>query len=280
MIKPSTYRIILPDSESESLRLIENVNRNIAGVFITRNLFAVSKNRKEFQRTGVYILVGQTDEDALPRVYVGEGDPVLPRIEQHYSKKDFWTECIIFSSSNEQLNKAHVQYFESRLIDLAEKAKRCILDNQNKPATPSLSEADKADADNFLADIVQCSVLLGVGLFKIVISPSSNSKILALISKEITAKGYESSDGFVVIKDSQVVLEETPSCKNHIRMLRKALIENGVILKKDNYYQFTQPYTFNSSSTAGSVVMGTSINGRIYWKDSKGVTLKELQENV
>jgi Domain of unknown function (DUF4357) len=280
MIKPSTYRIILPDSESESLRLIENVNRNIAGVFITRNLFAVSKNRKEFQRTGVYILVGQTDEDALPRVYVGEGDPVLPRIEQHYSKKDFWTECIIFSSSNEQLNKAHVQYFESRLIDLAEKAKRCILDNQNKPATPSLSEADKADADNFLADIVQCSVLLGVSLFKIVISPSSNNKILTLTSKEITAKGYESSDGFVVSKDSQAALEETPSCQNHLRMLRKALIQNGVIVKKENYYQFTQSYTFNSSSTAGGVVMGRSINGRTSWKDSTGVPLKELQENV
>jgi hypothetical protein len=39
-------------------------------------------------RTGVYVLVGPPEESGLPRVYVGEGDPIKPRLEQHTAAED------------------------------------------------------------------------------------------------------------------------------------------------------------------------------------------------
>ena len=44
-------------------------------------------------------------------------------------------------------------------------------------------------------------------------------------------------------------------------------------------YAFTQDYTFSSPSTAASVVLGRSANGRVDWKDAQGRELKVLQGN-
>ncbi len=51
----------------------------------------------------MYVLVGPPEESGLPRVYVGEGDPIRPRLEQHAGKKDFWTSCIAFTNKDENL---------------------------------------------------------------------------------------------------------------------------------------------------------------------------------
>jgi hypothetical protein len=74
----------------------------------------------------------------LPTVSIGEGDPALPRLEDHFAQKDFWTSLILFTSKDENLNKAHAQHLESRLTALAREAKRCLLDNVNTPQLPSI----------------------------------------------------------------------------------------------------------------------------------------------
>jgi hypothetical protein len=156
MSKPYSIKVFLPGGDPDGLRIIEKSNWSGVGLVVPRSLFGEGKQRKELGRTGVYVLVGPPEESGLPRVYVGEGDPIRPRLEQHAAKKDFWTTCIAFTSKDENLNKAHVQCLEARLIALATEAKRCVLDNGNVPALPSLSEADAADAEGFLAEALLC----------------------------------------------------------------------------------------------------------------------------
>jgi hypothetical protein len=117
--KPYWIRILFPDGDPDGLRTIEKSNWNGTGIIIPRTLLRESKQSPEFARTGVYVLVGPPEESGLPRIYVGEGDPIKPRLEQHAAKKDFWTSCIAFTSKDGNLNKAHVQFIESRLIELA-----------------------------------------------------------------------------------------------------------------------------------------------------------------
>ena len=76
---------------------------------------------------------GPSASSHLTRVYVGEGDGVLPRLDQHSKHKDFWTHAAVFISKDQNLNKAHVQYLEARLVALANDAKRCELENANAP---------------------------------------------------------------------------------------------------------------------------------------------------
>ena len=48
---------------------------------------------------------------------------VLPRLDQHAKQKDFWTHAAVFTSKDQNLNKAHVQYLEARLVQQARDAK-------------------------------------------------------------------------------------------------------------------------------------------------------------
>ncbi len=132
-----------------------------------RALLPQVKARPELAQTGVYLLLGPRPDGEGDMLYVGEGDPIRPRLESHYAQKDFWTRAIGFTTTTAgQLNKAHVQFLESRLIALAKAAKRMPLDNANQPAEPSLSEADRADMEVFLAHMLGMLPVLGVHAFE------------------------------------------------------------------------------------------------------------------
>jgi hypothetical protein len=278
MNRPYSIRIFLPAGDPEGIRTIEKSNWTGAGIVIPRPLMSEAKNRRELARTGVYVLVGPPEESGLTRVYVGEGDPIKPRLEQHAAKKDFWTSCIAFTSKDENLNKAHVQYIESRLITLAAQAKRCVLDNGNAPALPSLSDADGADAEGFLSEIMLCFPVLGLTVFTAAAPIQKTAKLLFISSKGIKAQGLETPDGFVVRTGSGAVKGEVPSRHAYLKELRAALISNGVLLPAGDGYVFAQDYVFPSPSTAAGVVQGRAANGRVDWKTKDGKTLKDLQE--
>ena len=278
MSKPYSIKIFLPGGDPDGLRIIEKSNWSGAGLMIPRALLPQGRSRKEVDRTGVYVLVGPPEESGLPRVYVGEGDPIRPRLDQHAAKKDFWTSCVSFTSKDENLNKAHVQYLETRLIGLASQAKRCTLDNGNSPALPSLSEADIADAEGFLAEMLLCFPVLGLSVFHNASLDATSARTLYLSAKGVKAEGRETSDGFVVKAGAAAVTDEVPSCHSYLKELRTALLGNGVLRQVDNNYRFAQDYVFASPSTAAGVILGRSANGRIEWKSKDGKTLKELQE--
>lgn len=179
MKRPYTIKIFVPAGDPEGIRIIEKSNWSGAGLVIPRALFGEGKLRREMARTGVYVLVGPPEESGLPRVYVGEGDPIRPRLEQHAARKDFWTTCFAFTSKAENVNKAHVQFLEARLVGLASEAKRCTLDNGNAPALPSMSEADAADAEGFLSEMLLCFSDPGAhGLLRGVALPSPRTRVL------------------------------------------------------------------------------------------------------
>jgi hypothetical protein len=100
----------------------------------SRKQYPDVRSREEFGRPSIYLLTGPSEGDSpQPRIYIGEADVGRARIDSHLRGKDFWTHLILFTSKDENLNKAHVKYIESRLISLAQKAKRAELDNSNAP---------------------------------------------------------------------------------------------------------------------------------------------------
>lgn len=226
----------------------------------------------------MYFLVGPPAESGdSPSLYVGECDPLRPRLEDHYKRKDFWTHAIAFTSKDENLNKAHVQYLESRLVSLAREAKRCTLENGNIPALPSLSEADTAEMDAFLDEMLVILPILGLYAFERPQAPLQSQQKLTIKSKGITATGYEADAGFVVLAGSEMAGETVPSIHNYLHALRQTLLKKGIVTQQNSSFRFAQDYTFDSPSTAAGVVVGRSANGRVEWKDAQGRTLKEIQ---
>ena len=152
---PFTLRIFIADGDPDGLRLVERSNWIGKGVVFPRALYTQVRTRDEFQQTGVYLLLGPRTEGDGEMLYLGEGDPVRPRFDEHYAKKDFWTRAVFFVAGPGQLNKAHVQYLEAQLVSRATVAKRMALDNSNKPTEPTLSEADRADMNVFLEELAK-----------------------------------------------------------------------------------------------------------------------------
>lgn len=165
MPEPFTIRIFVPDGDPEGVRIIDRLNWTGLGVVFPRTKWAEVKHRSEFPRTGVYILVGHPEED-LPMVYIGQADAVRNRIDSHAQNKDFWDWGIVFVSNSGGLNRAHVTWLEYALVKRAIEAGRCRLDNGNAPQEPALSEAEKADTQAFLREILQILPLVGLRVFE------------------------------------------------------------------------------------------------------------------
>jgi hypothetical protein len=279
MNKPFSLRIFVVDGDPEGLRVVERSNWIGRALMFPRTLLPQVKQRDELKQTGVYLLIGPREDGEGDLLYIGEGDPVRSRLESHYVQKDFWTRAICFIAAPGQLNKAHVQFLEANLIRMANAAKRVPLDNGNQPLEPSLSEADRADMQVFLENMLGMLPVMGVHAFE---QGSANAerqpvRPLRLTGKGLSATGHEESRGFVVDMNSMAVLLHLSSLSATIRDLRRELTDNGVLVPSGSGYRFSQDYVFSSPSLAAAVILGRAANGRIEWKDARGKTLKELQ---
>jgi hypothetical protein len=279
---PFSLRIFVADGDPDGLRIVTRSNWTGRAIVFPRAVFTNVRDRDDFNQTGVYLLIGPHPDGEGQMLYIGEGDPVLERLKGHYANKDFWTIAIFFVAGAEHLNKAHVQYLESKLVALARAAKRVHLDNANNPTEPTLSEADRADMNVFLANLLGIVPLLGIEAFEQSSGAvSTGVTLLACKGKGVVATGYESAQGFVVKAGSFATSDEAPSLKDYfpnISKLRSELVLRGVLVVEPTGLRFTQDYTFNSPSQASAVVLANSSNGRSDWKNPEGRSLKQLQE--
>jgi hypothetical protein len=278
-----SVRLFMPHGDPDGLRIIDQPNWSGVGVAFPRGAYKDVSKRKEFERTGIYILVGPgPDGGALPSLYIGQSDRIQTRLDSHHKNKDFWEWAVFFVSKDNALNVAAAQYIESRLIERAAAAKRCHLDNGNEPSGPNLGDADAADAEGFLAHMLRVLPLLGISAFeqKEAKTVTQDRKILTCTakSKGITAKGYVTAGGFVVCQGSQAVVVEQNAVHDYVLAIRKDLISSGVLVAEGEHYRFAQDYDLSSPTTAAAVILGRTANGRIEWKDATGKSLKALQE--
>jgi hypothetical protein len=215
-------------------------------------------------------------------VYIGEAESILKRLNQQLTQKDFWNEAIVFISKDENLNKAHIKYLENRLHDIAKSAKRYMVDNTIIPTQSSISESDRAEMEEFIAYIKMLVNTLGHKVFdeKREFKPKQKEEILYIKAiRGADAQGEQTSDGFVVFKTSKVAVTTVNSTGKSLIKLRQKLIDDGLLIDKIEYFEFSDDYIFSSPSTAAAIIMGRNANGLIEWKNKAGKSLKELETN-
>lgn len=193
MIEPFTIRIFVPDGDPEGVRIVDRLNWTGKGLVIPRDRWAAVKNRPEFEKAGVYILVGYGDDDQ-PIIYIGQADGVRGRIDNHAEQKDFWNYVLVFVSTNTDLNRGHITWLEWALIKQADAANRASIHNSQRPSEPALGEGDKADTNAFLKQMLQIMPLVGVHAFE-----KAKAIVPARTVQEATALGGSQTDKDTVI---------------------------------------------------------------------------------
>ena len=241
-------------------------------------------DRNDLQNTGVYLLLGKNQE-GNDLAYIGEAENVFERLKQHLGQKEFWNETIVFISKDENLNKAHIKYLESRLVEIAKSTKRFQLENSITPTKSTISEADRAEMEEFLEHIKLLVNTLGYKIFEEKaesFSDKNQQKDYFFIkgARGANAKGFPTSEGFTVLKGSKMVITTSNSAAPYIKNKREDLISKGIIFEIDEIFEFKEDVIFQSPSTAGAVIIGNNINGLTNWKTENGLTLKEYESQI
>lgn len=269
--------LFLVNGTADSLITAELSNWNGKAIKIPRTEVP-SCTREDITGVGVYFLICK-EADGSDSVYIGEAENILDRLKQHLrdfqsgKEQYYWSTVVAFVGRD--LNKALIRYLENRFVEIAKDCSRYAVLTKNTYKNTVLKESQIATMEEFIDNV---KVLIDTLGYKILVpAPKANSDTIYLYCKGsgASAKGFVSTGGFTVIKDSSVSDHTTASLETKGKSyynLRNALIQEGVIVDG----VFVKDYEFNAPSAASSVILGRSSNGNDDWKTDNGVKLKDI----
>lgn len=266
------------------------------------------KRREEAKRTGVYVLFGTNDEDE-PAAYIGEGDYVANRLDQHNLNKDFWKDVVIITSKDLNLTKAHVRYLESELIKLAQGIGRYKLLNGNAPTGgAALPEADESDMKYFISQIQILMPVLGFDIFRgrpktadarptsgaeagspaalvdvdaTDVASSPDSPVFHMTTRDgcnaqaqIIDGEFTMLEGSIIkaaMKASPAMADSTRKQFNARQPLHAKVVAASSPGPRPHLVTLEKDFVFTSPSAAAAIVYGrVSANGRTTWQTASG----------
>jgi hypothetical protein len=239
---------------------------------------AEALKREQSGFTGVYILLGDSDDSNLVRAYIGESDDVAARIRTHDASRDWWTQAILITSSANSLNKAHVRYLESRLVEEARRAGRMQLENGNVPPGSSLSEADVANMEQFVEYVLTILPAIRVDGFLVKTrshasrhpnTTQAETRTLAEFSMKLANGEVNATarleNGEFVVQAGSVGRPGWIGVDHNYQKLFNEVVESGVYVLDGSRRRFNKAYAFSSPSAAGAVLNGRATAGPIAW---------------
>jgi len=277
-----TIQVFLPSGNARGIRRARVGGRTVRAIQIPRPKLSEAGGQENISEPGVYFLFNRrTDDTSKPLAYIGKAENCYKRLQSHHGELDHeeldsWeTYTVINSGSEDQFTPNHTRYIEYKCIKKALEVNRFKIYNENTPTKPDIPEPILAELeDNF--GVIQ--TLLSAFGFPVLdpLRSEGDESTLHMEHGDARAEGEYNEDGLVVFKGSTVDPKLTDAAKDVTRRRRNRLREEGIIVEENGSHRFTEDYVFGSPSAAAAVVAGTPINGWDAWQDSRGRTLKEL----
>jgi hypothetical protein len=260
---------------------------------IPRTELEKCKGRRDLMQSGVYFLFGISDQTDDSVAYIGQagirknGEGILYRLQEHKRNpdKDYWTEAVVFTTSNNSFGPTEISYLENRFTKMATETKRYIIKNGNDPNPGHITEEKESELEEFIdyAKIVMGT--LGHRIFEPLITNTHSEEgaileakadsaqiILEIKQRTAEAKGQQTNEGFVLMKGSRIKPEISPTLRDAVRRLRERYspkIDAEGILQED--------ILLRSPNEAAHFTLGYPVNALITWKTADGKTLKEIE---
>jgi len=248
--------------------------------------------RDDLRQSGVYFLFGASDQTGESVVYIGQagvrknGEGILYRLQEHKRNpdKDYWTEAVVFTTSNNSFGPTEISYLENRFCNIALAAKRYLVKNGNDPTLGHITEEKESELEEFIDNARIVMGTLGHKIFEpLLIALSTvtsagdmlhDDRLYYIARSGAAAKCRLTNEGIVVLEGSKIRSAVVPSCPEYaiaVREENKENIDQSNILMKD--------ILFKTPSGASSFVLGAPTNGNIEWKTIDGKTLKEVENS-
>ena len=246
-----TIKLFLMDADPDGRMICELSNWTGKAYRIPRGKVKDCADRPELKSTAVYILFGRPESSSdKPRAYIGEAENIYSRLVQHVSEKEFWNEAVVFISKDENLNKAHIKYLESRLHNLATQAGRFQIENGNTPTKSSISESDQAEMEEFIEYVRMLVNTMNFKVFEPLVKENSNLKnkneeLFLKGARGASGSGKRTTDGFVVFKGSEIASSTVPSFPRGFDSLREELVKGDTVNESQDKLILSEDYLFS-----------------------------------
>ena len=287
-----------PYGDPAGLRVVKKDNWSGRAIAFRRDRMDEATKWQDLKGTGVYILRGEAGGEV--RIYIGEADDIMRRLKDHVPE-EFWIDAVAFVRRGDSLDKAEGGYLEARLIQIAESADRCILNNKQRPNPDDKLEDDKeASAEGFLEELLECLRALGIPEFEPEekMPPATGDRdeertgngesadtgpegapcnqgdrILRVATRGVEAHGHHLPDcrRFEVSSGAMASKDEVPSLSGAAykssRDLRKRLIRERQLVEDEvrGVYVLQNDWIFTSPSQAEHVLAGRPGSGLLSW---------------
>lgn len=294
MARGKTIQLYLMDSVPKGRIKCTLANWTGIAYKIPRTELEKAKSIDYLKQSGVYFLFSTSDETQENIVYIGQagtrknGEGILNRLQEHKRNpdKDYWTEAVAFTTTNNTFGPTEISYLENQFTKLAIDSKRYIVKNSNEPSLGHVTEEKESELEEYIDYAKIVIGALGYRIFELIIeSPEIITTVLAptpepllsLILKQgkkekIIAQGKQTNEGFVIIKGSNIKSSTVKSVPTKaLKDRERAILDDNFVLLED--------MLFNSPSSAASFVTGYAINGKDSWKDEQGRSLNEIEKS-
>lgn len=254
------------------------------------------KNRNDLKQSGVYFLFGTSSESGKPAVYIGQagnrknGEGILNRLFEHKrnSEKNYWSEAVVLTTSNNSFGPTEISFLENKFCNLAVSANRYEVKNGNDPSPGHITEEKESELEEFAEFARIIMGTLGHNVFEPVteiISVAKNSggvesdepifylsrKLKVLNNKLVEASCKVTAQGYKVLKGSYISPKADELLAENVKNARKnAKISSENILLEDMAFSYPSP--------AATFVIGKPADGWTSWKTKDGMTLKEFEK--
>jgi hypothetical protein len=283
-------QLLLLDGEANGRIKCTMANWTGLAFKIPRTALDKCKDRNDLNRSGVYFLFGSSDDTEEKTVYIGQAglrknkDGLLNRLQEHKRNpsKDYWSEAIVFTTSNNSFGPTEISYLENRFCNMAINAKRYIVKNGNEPNPGNLTEEKECELEEF---VDYAKIIIGTLSHKVFIplneisitkheeTNDNQEPLMYLETSKVCATGNRTSEGFIVYKNSTIASAHSPKCTKNLITLRNKHFD-----KIDKYTnKTTEDILFSSPSYAAAFVVYRNANGLLEWKTDSGKTLKDLE---
>lgn len=254
------------------------------------------KERDDLKQSGVYFLFGVSDQTGDCVVYIGQAsarknrEGILYRLQEHKRNpdKDYWTEAVVFTTSNNSFGPTEISYLENRFYKLAIESKRYRVKNCNDPTIGNITEEKEIELEEYIENAKIVMGTLGHKVFDPIVSNpihftngiinatsiQNDEPIFFYERALVKASGQRTSDGFVVFQGSILAIKLQPSCPENVRRFREKYAD-----KIDERGALTADVLLSSPSAAASFVGGSSISGNLVWKTAEGKTIKDIENS-
>ncbi len=296
-IRGKSINVFLMDGDANGRIKCTLANWTGIAYKIPRTEIEKCKTRDDLKQSGVYFLFGVSDDTGKNIVYIGQagarknGEGILNRLQEHKRnpEKDYWTEAVVFTTSNNSLGPTEISYLEHRFCSLAIQANRYDVKNNNDPSPGNITEEKESEMEEFIDYAKVIMGTLGHKVFEPIsrmmeetteiCENTDNVSTMLYLERtiksigKIEAVGRQTEDGFVVLKGSHISPEADNTISDSLKdRRRQAHINAQNVLQED--------MLFTSPSNAARFVIGKSANGLTSWKTSDGRTLKALETDA